>query len=292
MKVDQQGARQSRIHRMVEATREEPYRQKEVMVKATREDPYRQKELRAEVNRRLTRYGEAFTELASGKKSPCPRLVIIEQVLQKRGCSPFLPKKYNLFFVCEHSMEKVEPPLTFSISRKWIRDVAPFVFMSLRILPLALGIPIPTQLFESIFSGLLGFVDPQFMSAINGMINDGNGFSMGGGNEGGMMGILPIATHRDAIARGQLWDDSARALTSTPNNAMSREHLEMVDSSYKALTEFAKQEENLKLWKPKMSLVMNEHGHFIWVIKNYACLYDDKDTSEPQNGQKSNVQES
>jgi hypothetical protein len=153
--------------------------------------------------------------------------------------------------------------MTFSLSRKWIRKVAPFVLVAAQLLPLAIGIPIPPQLMQTIFTSITGFIDPEFLSVVSNMVGNSlqdHQFPM----------IIP--SQNDATARSQSWEDSARALTTS--KAMSPKHVEITDSSYKTLCEFAKKEENLKLWKPKMSLVVNEHGHFIWVIKNYACLYN------------------
>ena len=263
IQVTEQNARQNRQSRIIEAIKE---------------DRRKDQELLMQVNEKLIRYGEALKELATGKKSPCPRLIIIEPVAvasRKKILSIFTPKKYHLFFVCEHSFQKVEPALTFDVSQKWIRQVAPFALICIRILPLALGIPIPTELFTSIFAGLSGFLDPEFTAAIEGMVHDG--FNAWGGSDVGMMGFIP--THLDAKAREQTWEDSARTLTTF--DSMNIRNIELVDSAYKTLAEFANKDENKKIWKPKMSLVMNEHGHFIWVFKNYACLYDERQSELP-----------
>lgn len=249
------------------------------ILEAMMEDRKKDKVLLEQMNEKLKRYGDALTELASGKKSPCPRLIIVEPIAvqaRKKVLSVFMQKKYNLYFVCEHSFTKVEPPLTFNVSQKWIRNVAPFILIGIRILPLALGIPIPTEIFQSILAGLSGFVDPQFLNTIEGIASKESTLPFGG-DSNGMMGVVP--KHLDATARGQIWENSARTLTSY--NAMTPKNIAVVDSAYEALAELANKDENKKIWKQKMSLVMNEHGHFIWVIKDFACLYDDRESELP-----------
>ena len=100
---------------------------------------------RCETSRQLDATHPFLIHLDIRLKNPVPRLFLLVPFAMKTAMkSPrtWLRKehrtRYNLYFVCMHSMKAVEPPLPILVTKRWVEKVAPVLATSLVLLQLGL----------------------------------------------------------------------------------------------------------------------------------------------------------
>jgi serine/threonine protein kinase len=170
--------------------------------------------------------------LATEDVKKCPSLVYMVPNDQKRCMNwPFfaVEKAYKLYFVCEKSLQVVEPAIEVNLSREWVVKIAPilsFGLFVLRTVALARGVPLP---FDFQVDAMEGMVDALL----------------------------------DEDTKKLLHDTNSSSLECNPGN---RVHT-LMTTAHKMIGKIANQPKNT-FWKEQMAPVL-ENQKLIWVKKEF-----------------------
>jgi hypothetical protein len=155
-------------------------------------------------------------------------------------------RKYLLYFICHHSLEKVEPPMEIEVARSWVVQVAPVLKLGLFLLKTAAAInniPIPDLQLSEQLSVMKDFVDSLLEDAAKNLLDS-----------------WEEATNT-AITEGTISDtdiSEVRSLTGPPYDMIAQKVNKPKRSQ----------------WKESMTPVINHNGHPIWVKNEYQHLYE------------------
>jgi serine/threonine protein kinase len=157
--------------------------------------------------------------------------------------------KYDLYFVCQHSFEVVDKKLSITVSRSWLVQTAPVLYLSIFLLRAALTIsglpplpfPIPRLSRLDQISTNEDFIDD--------LLDDGN--------------MKSIEAFKAAYTQGSNlpYSDCSNLLT-------------LASTSYEGIVTKATSMKKCH-WKETMEPVAGHHGSIIWVKKEYRGLYID-----------------
>lgn len=189
--------------------------------------------------------------LIAGETVPCPRVALFVPIRKticgwKRTLDPFRCL-WHVYFPCERTFRIANPhdPMTVSLSRPWLNQVAPLIKASLVAINIACrvaGIALPPLPFPE-----LGFV----------------------GNVRKFDDIFKSSLHQDVfnlLSLLDLWSESMTEQSVLHDNRLVAEMKTLTEESYRSFSELALHQRGC--WDPFLRRVADENGKIIWVAVN------------------------
>ena len=201
-------------------------------------------------NGMMARILKGLTHYIAGTKELCPRWVVLE-IPDSQSRRPKRPKEWfkslrkvkaNLYLVCQHSHRRLETPIELEVNREWVQKVAPVLKYTLMALKIACEAGLSSTIAQFIPSNLLSEQDSFYTEMLTQSLDAAS---------------LAALDHV-----GQAFDSSTLPVGVT--------HL--TEQAYELMAEKLVKEKR-SWWRQRMVPVMDEDGHIIYVMNEYASQY-------------------
>ena len=230
-------------------------------------------------NSMLQRVLKGLTHYIAGTQELCPRWVVVQipddkpgrQRRPKEWLRGLVKTKVNLYLVCQHSHRRMADPIELEVNRQWMVQIMPALSYTLLALKLACETGASTTIASFLPSNVLDEQYSFYREILSKTLDE-----------------AALAAFDDLSKQLEPGETTRRALSASLSAGRSQV-TKLTEQSYRILSEKLAKEKR-SWWREKMVAVMDNDGHVIYVLKEYAHHYTNiQHGGEHVNGEETNA---